>query len=161
MSTIEYKLGSLLRERDWQLAVAESCTGGLISHWITNVPGASDYFLGGITAYNNTVKVELLDVSLDSLKTHGAVSQAVVKEMAEGVRHRLSAAIGLSISGIAGPDGGSAEKPVGLAWIGLSTPTRTLTWKHLASGDRLENKQEFARTALEKLLDLLEGYGKD
>ncbi len=161
MSTIEYKIGSILRERSWQLAVAESCTGGLISHWVTNVPGASDYFLGGITAYNNSVKVALLDVSLDSLKTHGAVSQAVVEEMADGVRYRLSAAIGLSISGIAGPDGGSAEKPVGLAWIGLSTPTRTQAWNHLASGGRLENKQEFARTALKKLLDYLEAYGKD
>lgn len=145
---VQERIGDLLRERGWQLAVAESCTGGLVGHMVTNVPGASTYFLGGVTAYAYHAKVRLLQVSWETLEKHGAVSEATVKEMARGVRQALGADIGLAISGIAGPTGGTPEKPVGTAWIGLDTETGTWAKEHHAEGDRLANKEEFAAAAL-------------
>lgn len=138
----------MLRGRGWRLAVAESCTGGLVGHMVTNVPGASTYFLGGVIAYDYHAKVRLLGVSWETLENHGAVSEATVKEMARGVRQALGADIGLSISGIAGPTGGTPEKPVGTVWIGLDTETGSWTQEHHAQGDRLANKEEFAAAAL-------------
>lgn len=145
---VEEKIGDLLRERGWQLAVAESCTGGLVGHKITNVPGASTYFLGGVIAYAYHAKVRLLNISWETLEKHGAVSEATVQEMAKGVRQALGADIGLSISGIAGPTGGTPQKPVGTAWIGLDTENGTWSKEIYAEGDRLANKEEFAAAAL-------------
>lgn len=158
---IELLIGNELRDRGWQLAIAESCTGGLIGHRITNNSGSSTYYLGSITAYAYRAKVRLLGVSWDTLEKYGAVSEETVKEMALGIRHALAADIGLSVSGIAGPTGGTPEKPVGYAWIGLSTPTGIWTLQHNAGGDRIENKQEVAQIALEFLYKFLTNDGKN
>ena len=161
VENIEQLIGNALRERGWRLAIAESCTGGLIGHRITNNPGSSTYYLGSITAYAYRAKVRLLRVSWDTLEKHGAVSEEAVKEMALGVRHALASDIGLSVSGIAGPTGGTPEKPVGYSWIGLSTPKGIWSLQHTAGGNRIENKKEIAQTALEFLYQFLVNDGKD
>ncbi len=158
---VEERIGRLLRDRGWKLAAAESCTGGLICHRITNIPGSSTYFLGGITAYSYGAKVRLLGVSWNLLEEHGAVSEEVVRAMASGVRQALGADIGISVSGIAGPGGGTVDKPVGMVWIGLSGEQESLAWQHKGEGSRLENKQEFAQLALEKLCQFLDADGKN
>jgi nicotinamide-nucleotide amidase len=109
-----------LTETGQTLAVAESCTGGLVGKIITDLPGASAYFLGGVVSYANSAKHDLLGVDADSLAAHGAVSEAVAREMANGVRARFGADLGLAITGIAGPGGGSDQKPVGTVWLGRS-----------------------------------------
>ncbi len=153
----EEEVGLLLRERRWTLAVAESCTGGLLAHRITNIAGSSDYFLGGIVAYANDVKVKLLDVSPRTLQEHGAVSRQTVLEMARGACQALGADLAVSVSGIAGPGGGSAEKPVGTVWIGLATPTGEWATPFHFVGERTENKAAFAEAALNLLLAYLHG----
>lgn len=154
---VEYLIGELLTRRNLHLAVAESCTGGLIGDRITNVPGASDYFLGGAITYSDQVKRQLLGVNSQTLDMHGAVSREVALEMAQGVRDLLNAEIGLAVTGIAGPTGGTAEKPVGLTWIGLSTVQANQAYRYVWSGDRLRNKEQSAEQALELLLDYLQG----
>jgi PncC family amidohydrolase len=154
---IENLLGDLLRERDATLVTAESCTGGLIADRITNVPGSSEYFLGGIVAYAYEAKAALLNVSWDTLKAYGAVSSEVVLEMARGARAALNADIAVSVSGIAGPGGGLPDKPVGTTWIGLSTQGEEWARKFVWEGDRLQNKINSADAALEFILDYLEG----
>ena len=158
---LEIQIGELLRKHGWRLAVAESCTGGLIGHRLTNVPGSSTYYMGSVTAYAYEAKVRLLGVSWDTLEKHGAVSRATVLEMARGVRRALAADIGLSVSGIAGPGGGTPEKPVGLTWIGLSTPHDHLAQEHIWQGDRLGNKEASAQAALEMLRDYLQSRTSD
>jgi PncC family amidohydrolase len=155
----EVRLGELLRQHNLHLAVAESCTGGLISHSLTNIPGSSDYFLGGVVAYANEAKMRLLGVKRETLEQFGAVSKETVLEMAAGVRRLLAAEIGLSTSGIAGPGGGTPAKPVGLVWIGLSTSEVNLAWCYQWSGDRLQVKQQSAEQALRLLVDFLESKG--
>ena len=157
----EELIGNELRARGWRLAVAESCTGGLIGHRITNISGSSTYYLGSITAYAYRAKVRLLGVSWDTLEEFGAVSEQTIKEMSLGVRRALAADIGLAVSGIAGPTGGTPDKPVGYTWIGLSTPEGFWTLQHNASGNRIENKQEIAQKALEFLHEYLVNNGKD
>jgi PncC family amidohydrolase len=157
----EELIGKELRDRGWRLAVAESCTGGLIGHRITNISGSSTYYLGSIIAYAYRAKVRLLNVSWDTLEKFGAVSEQTIKEMSLGVRRALTADIGLAVSGIAGPTGGTPEKPVGYTWIGLSTPKGFWTLQHTASGNRMENKQEIAQKALEFLYEFLISNGKD
>lgn len=153
---LEERIGPLLRRRGWRLAVAESCTGGLIGHRITNIPGSSTYYMGSITAYAYEAKVRLLGVRWETLEQFGAVSRETVLEMAAGVRRALAADIGLAVSGIAGPGGGTPEKPVGLTWIGLSAPDLEAAWSYIWQGDRLENKAASAEQALQLLLDYLE-----
>jgi PncC family amidohydrolase len=148
-------LASNLQERNWTLAVAESCTGGLLCNRITDVPGASDYFEGGIIAYSYEAKVQLLGVTWSTLKQHGAVSQAVALDMARGVRQALSTQVGVAITGIAGPGGGMPEKPVGLTWIGLSAPDYEEARQFIWEGNRLENKNNSVQAALKLLLDFL------
>ena len=155
-------IGVLLKKDDLKLAVAESCTGGLLSNWITDVPGCSEYYLGGVVAYDYKVKEKLLEVSAETLASHGAVSSETAIEMAQGVRKALSEnggldkAIGLSLTGIAGPGGGTPEKPVGLVWIGLSTAQGDFSWSFVWQGDRTENKNSSARQALKLLKEFLE-----
>jgi len=161
IDNIENLVGDELRERGWRLAIAESCTGGLIGHRITNISGSSTYYLGSITAYAYRAKVRLLDVSWDTLEKHGAVSEEAISEMALGVRRALTADVGIAVSGIAGPTGGTPEKPVGYTWIGLSTVEGVKTLQHTAGGNRVENKQEIAQLALEFLYDYLKNNGKD
>lgn len=160
--TLEFKVGKILRERGLKLVVSESCTGGLIGHRITNIAGSSDYYLGSITAYAYEVKERLLGVNHHTLAYYGAVSRAVVIEMALGVRHALDAdfpfnkTIGISVSGIAGPGGGIPGKPVGLVWVGLSTVDGNQAWRFLWNGDRIQNKELTAEAALKILLGYLE-----
>jgi PncC family amidohydrolase len=157
---MEHQLGSLLREKGLKLVVAESCTGGLIGHRITNVPGSSDYYLGSVTAYAYEAKERLLGISKDDLLRYGAVSGQIAVEMARGVRSVLApdfgieSLVGLSVTGIAGPGGGMPEKPVGLVWVGVSAVDGEWAWRFLMSGNREQNKNAFASAAL----DVLKGY---
>ena len=154
---LEQEIHNRLLERKFKLATAESCTGGLVSDRITNIPGSSEYFMGGIVAYAYEVKAAVLGVSWDTLNTKGAVSSETVLEMAQGAKRLLEVDIAVSVSGIAGPGGGMPEKPVGYTWFGLATNdgawTRTFTWK----GDREQNKHESSEAALQFILDYLDG----
>jgi PncC family amidohydrolase len=152
---LEAQVGNWLRQRGWKLAVAESCTGGLIGHRITNIPGSSDFYLGSVTAYAYEAKVRLLGVSWNVLQKYGAVSQEVALAMARGVRVALEADIGLSVTGIAGPGGATPEKPVGLTWIGISAPGSEQAWRYIWQGDRILNKELSAEEALKLLLNHL------
>ncbi len=153
---LEVIVGELLRRQGLRLAVAELCTGGLVGHRITNVPGSSTYYMGSVTAYAYEAKVRLLGVRWETLEKYGAVSKETVLEMACGVRRALAADIGVSISGIAGPGGGTPEKPVGLTWIGLSARGVDEAWSHIWQGDRLQIKEQTAQEALQLLADFLE-----
>ena len=155
--TLETKIGILLRSRGLKIATAESCTGGLVADRITDIPGSSDYFVGGVIAYAYEAKVALLHVSWDTLRAHGAVSRETVIEMARGVRTALGADIGISVSGIAGPGGGMPDKPVGTTWIGLSAREGDWTRKFVWIGDRIANKEASAQAALQFGLDYLNG----
>jgi PncC family amidohydrolase len=154
-NSLEQSLGSLLHARNLTLASAESCTGGLVADHITDVPGSSNYFIGGVVAYSYEAKVALLHVSWDTLRLHGAVSRETVIEMARGVRTALGAGIGISVSGIAGPSGGLPEKPVGTTWFGLSTLDGDWARKFVWNGDRRLNKEFSAQAALQFVLDYL------
>ena len=153
--SVEQELGRLLRGRGWRLAVAESCTGGLVSQRITTVAGSSDYFLGGVVAYANAVKVSQLGVCADLLAADGAVSPTVARAMATGVRERLQADVALGVTGIAGPDGGTAEKPVGTVFIGLAGPAGDRAEAFRFGGDRAAVRQAACRVSLELLCDFL------
>ena len=156
-TTLEKRVGAALRRHGLRLAAAESCTGGLVGHRITNIPGSSTYYMGSVTAYAYEAKVRLLDVKWETLEAHGAVSSQVVSEMALGVRRSLAADIGISISGIAGPSGGTAEKPVGLVCFGLSAPEGVWTTSQQFPGDRTAVKEQAADFILGYLLQYLEG----
>ena len=148
MSTSEFELVNLLRERGLTLTLAESCTGGMVAMRVTSVPGASDVFLGGVVSYANAVKRDVLGVPQAILDDHGAVSAPCASAMAEGVRTRLGADIGISVTGIAGPGGGTPQKPVGLVFIGISTPAGTRTEQHIFTGDRQSIRDQAATAAL-------------
>jgi PncC family amidohydrolase len=152
----EIMIGKYLRQRGLKLAVAESCTGGLLADHITDVPGSSAYFVGGVIAYAYEAKVALVHVSWDTLRLHGAVSRETVIEMARGVRTALGADIGVSVSGIAGPSGGMPGKPVGTTWIGLSARDGDWARKFVWKGDRRANKESSAQAALQFVLDYLD-----
>jgi len=142
------ELGWHLIARGWHIGVAESCTGGLLGHTITNVAGSSVYFVGGIISYANAVKRDVLGVPADLLQTWGAVSEPVARAMARGVRIVLGAEVGVSTTGIAGPSGGTLDKPVGTVYIGLSTPCGESVHHFCWDSDRLGNKMLSARAAL-------------
>ena len=129
----------------------------MVGHRITNIPGSSQYYLGSVTAYAYEAKVRLLGVRWATLEKFGAVSSETVLEMANGVRMALNAEVGMSVSGIAGPDGGTPEKPVGLVWIGLSALDYEKAWQFVWDGDRLKNKELSAEATLKILVDYLEG----
>ena len=154
---LEMQIGGLLRAHNLKLATAESCTGGLIASRITDVPGSSDYFIGGVAAYAYEAKVALLHVSWDTLHTFGAVSHETVLEMARGARAALQADIALSVSGIAGPGGGLPDEPVGTTWIGLSAQEGEWARVFCFEGNRLQNKSSSADAALQMLMDYLKG----
>lgn len=156
VQAVEEKIGELLRQKGLRLGLAESCTGGLVSHRITNVPGSSDYFLGGIVAYANETKANLLGVNWETLEKFGAVSRETVIEMARGARRALAVDIGMAVSGIAGPGGGMPGKPVGLTWIGLSHAAFESAWSYIWDGDRRQNKERSTEQLLQLLLDFLE-----
>ena len=155
-TTLESLLGERLRQRGLKLATAESCTGGLIGHRITNVAGSSDYFVGGVVSYAYEAKVKLLGVRWATLEKFGAVSRETVLEMAAGARRVLETDIGLAVSGIAGPGGATPTKPVGLTWIGLSAQENELAWSFIFAGDRWQVKEQAAEKALELIVEYLE-----
>jgi nicotinamide-nucleotide amidase len=130
------------------LAVAESCTGGMLGERLTNIPGSSNVFLGGVIAYHNDVKLDLLGVRREDIEKFGAVSEEVALRMASGIRERLGADVGVSVTGIAGPGGGTAEKPVGLVWIAVHASELKARRFHVG-GDRAEIRQRAAQAALE------------
>jgi len=151
-NTMAAETGALLKTHKATLAVAESCTGGLVAHWLTNTPGSSDYFLFSGVTYANETKINVLDVSPDTLNRVGAVDEETAKEMAQGVRRLAGATYGLATTGIAGPGGGSKEKPVGTVCIGLAGPQVCLTKRvTVGYGRRLMNKQIFAMNTLNLL----------
>ena len=148
-------LAELLTAKSQTLSVAESLTGGLISHTLTNIPGSSAWFQGGIIVYSNHSKVEMLGVSRENLEKFGAVSPQVAKEMADGVKAKFHTDFALSATGIAGPGGGSEEKPVGLVYLAVSCPQTTEVRKFLFSGNRLEIKQQTCQTAVNLALEFM------
>ena len=154
--TLESCIGKLLKQHGKTISTAESCTGGLVASMITSVPGSSEYYLGSVVSYANSVKQEVLGVPAEIIKESGAVSSECVGAMAEGVRKLTGTDFSVATSGIAGPGGGSAEKPVGLVWIGVSSQSGTQTYKLTFNSDRKRNIERFASSALYKILKKLE-----
>lgn len=164
-TSLEKRIALLLRQKNLKLVLAESCTGGLVSHRITNIPGSSEYYLGGVISYADSAKRMLLGVKPETLENYGAVSREAVLEMARGIRKLFSLQgypaekiIGMAVSGIAGPGGGSDEKPVGLVWIGLCAANGEWAWKFHREGSRIENKENFSDQTLQLLWGYLTGY---
>ena len=158
---LETVVGRMLKTKGWRLGLAESCTGGLIGHRLTNVPGSSDYYLGGVNSYSNRLKMLLLGVEEGTLATHGAVSPETAKEMAEGIRNRVGADVGLAVTGIAGPGGGSEMKPVGLVYLAVALPDRTEVERRIFLFDRVENKEAAAQAGLALLWRCLKESGRE
>jgi nicotinamide-nucleotide amidase len=144
-----------LRKRRSRLGVAESCTGGLVAERVTNIPGASDTFIGGVVAYADVVKTAALKVPIETLEAHGAVSEQTVRAMAEGAQRLFSAECTIAVTGIAGPGGGSPEKPVGTVWLAARVHTATRSLKRVFPGDRDEIRRRSAQAALDLLRRLL------
>lgn len=153
----EIEIGRLLRQRGLKLGLAESCTGGLVGHRITDIPGSSEYFMGGVVSYSYKAKVSVLGVSWGTLNSFGAVSRETVLEMARGAIKLLDVDIAVSVSGIAGPGGGTLDKPVGTTWIGLAATDGEWAREFHFNGDREQNKASSADAALQMLLDYLQG----
>lgn len=154
---LESKIIRLLTSRKQTLATAESCTGGYIAHLLTNVPGASEVFSAGLVTYSNRAKEKFLGVSSETLERNGAVSEPVAREMAEGVRKACGTDYAVSVTGIAGPSGGTAEKPVGTVFVGVTSSQQTIVVWQFNPGERLAFKEATARQALELLDALIEG----
>lgn len=152
---LELRAGHLLTGYGLTVATAESCTGGLIGHLLTNVSGSSAYVLGGVIAYSNEIKQALLGVQAATLERYGAVSEPTALEMARGARQRFGADIGISTTGIAGPTGGTPEKPVGLVYVGLASVDGERCKRYVWEADRIGNKQLSAEAALQLLVDFL------
>lgn len=148
-------VGRALRARGLMIGTAESCTGGLLAGALTAIPGSSEYVKGGVVAYSNEVKRLLLGVQEETLESHGAVSEPTAREMAEGVCTRLSVDVGVGITGVAGPGGGSPDKPVGLVYIGVATPGSTRVRRDVWPGTRAEIRAASVLAALELILSTL------
>lgn len=157
---LEEVIGIFLKGKHQTVAVAESCTGGLLGHRITNVPGSSSYFIHGILAYSNSAKIDLLGVSPDIIEKHGAVSPQAAEAMAAGIRKKANATYGISITGIAGPSGGTKEKPVGLVYTGLAHSREVVVEKNLFLGDRDAIKFQSSQKALDMLRRHLSNTGQ-
>ncbi len=149
------KLGGLLQSRGWTLGTAESCTGGLVAHYITNLSGSSAFFLGGVVSYANQVKCDLLGVPKEMLLAHGAVSEQVALAMAQGIRRLVGVDVGISVTGIAGPMGGTETKPVGTVYIAVASPAGQRVIHRQWQADRLGNKDLSALAALDLVLEHL------
>jgi nicotinamide-nucleotide amidase len=152
---LEEIVGNSLREMNKTVALAESCTGGLVGHLLTQVPGSSDYLKGGVIAYSYAAKEEILGVKRETLDQFGAVSEETAIEMAKGARELFGADLAIAVTGIAGPSSDSSEKPVGLTWLAVSSDETTQTETHQWEGNRSENKQQSAEAALILLLSSL------
>ena len=149
------KLGRALHVRGWRLAAAESCTGGWIAKVLTDVAGSSQWFDGGVVAYSNAAKTALLGVGSDLLAAHGAVSEEAVCAMAEGARSRFATELAVAVSGIAGPGGGTPNKPVGTVHFAWSAPSGTTAARRLFAGGREAVRRQTVALALERLVDLV------
>ncbi|MGN1038290.1 MAG: CinA family protein [Mailhella sp.] len=156
LNDIVTHMAKVLLERHLTCATAESCTGGLIGAMLTAMPGSSNWYLGGVISYANSVKETLLSVPKNALEDSGAVSEPVVRAMASGVCLSTGADASMSVSGIAGPSGGSAEKPVGTVWIGLCLAGETRAEKFHFSGDRTSVRMQAARQAMKNLTSWIE-----
>ena len=154
---IEKSIGKILNESETSLSVAESCTGGYLSHLLTSIPGSSAYFMGGVVSYSNEAKMDVLKVKQETLTKFGAVSEQTVIEMAEGVRNLMKTTYGIATSGIAGPDGGTEEKPVGTVWLAVTDGKQTLTKKLSLGKIRIVNIEYSAKAALNFLRILTKG----
>ncbi|MFZ0931483.1 MAG: nicotinamide-nucleotide amidohydrolase family protein [Syntrophobacteraceae bacterium] len=154
---LEKVIGRYLRERGWRLAIAESCTGGLVSRKITAVPGASDYLDRALVTYSNRAKTQILGVPEELLRDHGAVSEQVALAMAKGALNSAAVEVSLSITGIAGPTGGTSEKPVGTVFIACVTPAQTIVEKYSFGGTREQIQESATQAALVMLWKLLAG----
>jgi nicotinamide-nucleotide amidase len=152
---LEKAIGDLLRKYGWTLAIAESCTGGLICDRITNVSGSSDYFMGGMVNYSNESKAKHLGIPLDYIKQYGAVSPQVAKKMAQGVRKTFNTTFGLSTTGVVGPTGGTKRSPIGRVFIGLTNGRRTWVKREDLKGHRREIKKRAAERSLKFLFEKL------
>lgn len=150
------QIGSLLRSRQCTMGTAESCTGGYVAHLVTQVAGSSAYFVGGVVSYSNELKRNLLGVSLDSLEAYGAVSRPVVEQMVLGAIRILGCDCAVATSGIAGPGGGTVDKPVGTVWIAAAYKEQVVSSCFHFGERRDENIQQAANMALKMLIDLLE-----
>lgn len=153
---VEEMIGNLLADKGMTLSTAESCTGGFIAHKITSIPGSSQYFKGSVVAYSNEVKVNVLNVLPGDIDLYGAVSKQVVEQMAVNVRKLLKTDVAIATSGIAGPDGGTAEKPVGVVWISVSSPNGVVSREFKFGNVRLQNIERTAQTAMLMLKDVIE-----
>lgn len=149
---LEKQIGEVLRKKKVTIATAESCTGGEIAHLLTSVPGSSDYFKGAVVSYANEVKVNVLGVNATDIEKEGAVSETVVVQMAEGVKKLMGTDYAVSTSGVAGPEGGTPEKPVGTVWIGVTTPEKTFAKKFVFSFARERNIAKASVKALELVM---------
>jgi len=156
MSMLESDVASLLSRKKITLAVAESCTGGLLSHRLTNISGSSKYYECGIVSYSNQAKVEILGISREMIEAKGAVSKEVAGEMALRVREIRHTDLGLGITGIAGPEGGSSEKPVGLVYVAMSSAEGTRCRRFIFAGKRKMIKWKTSQIALNMLREYLE-----
>jgi nicotinamide-nucleotide amidase len=145
---LEKVIGDRLREKGWTVSIAESCTGGLVCDHMTDVPGSSNYFEGGMVNYSNESKAKHLGIPLDYIRNYGAVSPQVAKKMAEGVRKTFNTTFGLSTTGVAGPTGGTKRAPIGRVFIGIASGKRTWVKKLDLKGSRIEIKREAAEKAL-------------
>ncbi|MCD6573780.1 MAG: CinA family protein [Thermoplasmata archaeon] len=148
------EIAKLLKEKKLSIATAESCTGGLLAHMLTNVSGSSEYYKGGVIAYSNEAKICMLHVRRATLQKYGAVSEQTAYEMADGAKRKFDTSFALSTTGVAGP-AASENKPVGLVYIGFANPYGIEVKKYKFNGNRLENKQNFANAALKILLEFL------
>lgn len=155
MEDLAKRAGELLKRMGLTLSLAESCTGGLIAHRITNISGSSNYFLGGVVAYSNEAKEKILGLPHETILRYGAVSEESARAMAEGARRLFVSDLALAVTGIAGPTGGTPEKPVGLVYIALAVEEEVRCERHIWSGDRLQNKAQSAEAALEMLIAYL------
>jgi nicotinamide-nucleotide amidase len=156
MDVLAAQVGGILKAHGLKLATAESCTGGGVAHAITEIAGSSDWFERGFVTYSNESKNELLGVPQETLLQHGAVSEAVVREMVAGALYYSRAQVALAVSGIAGPGGGTAEKPVGMVWFAWGVKDRIcVTHLHIFTGNRSEVRAQAVRVALQGVVDLL------
>ncbi|MDP3017007.1 MAG: CinA family protein [Deltaproteobacteria bacterium] len=153
---LEKAIGDRLRKKGWTLSIAESCTGGLINDRITDVPGSSDYFMGGMVTYSNKSKTELLGIPEAYIKRFGAVSPQVARKMAQGVRKAFGTTFGLSTTGVAGPTGGTKRSPVGRVFIGIAAGRKTWVKREDLKGSRREIKKKASERALQLFFEILD-----
>jgi len=155
MDTLVCALAEVLTQRHLHVAVAESCTGGMIGAALTGIPGSSVYFSGGIIAYSNIIKEQLLHVPAEILAAHGAVSAETVEYMVRGVSAIFGVACGIAVSGIAGPEGGTDEKSIGTVYVGIAAPKGIYSYRYHFTGDRAGIRKQTAAASLQRLLDIL------